>query len=362
MLGSMLTATDSGEKLKQSFAAYYNEFYKNLSCRQMVDPNHVFVAATDLEGNLIYSTSMKNIYNIQSYVETVIKQFPALKSGDTVVTNDPYSGTMHLKDHYMASPFFSAGALAGYIVIGSQLADVGGMVLGNYYPYSKDLFQEGVRTTPLRVSRSGQIDRDVIELQKLNSRLALLLENDLKLMVRISLDLAKVMESYYTPTIAKEWTSESDASIAKLLGQITEPSGTITKTIKNICGEEVEISLSAEISGDKLTVRFLPADEISVGFIHSTYATTCSAVASALIQMTDCIPNAGVVKHLSVEVEENTLLNCSFLKPVGWSPYSPFEEIKEAMMEYFTRFSVPQKRIYSKSYRPAVVMPGINIL
>lgn len=351
----MITFKSKGkESLKKCLDEHFGSFYKNLSCRQLVDPNHIFIALADSNGKIFYSSSVKNLYNVELFVKSVKQYFSVLNLGDTVLTNDPHHGTMHIKDHYLLSPFYFDNEIAGYVVVGSQLADVGGKNIGNYFPSAKDLFQEGVRTTPIRLSRSGKVDSDVLGLLKLNSRLPLLVENDLLLMNRIVTSLANEFKEYFMPEIAEELIGNSENAVSKLVSLLTTPSGALKSNIKNICGDDVDISLKICVVNETIQVDFEDIQEYQLGFIHSTLATSSSAVSSAIVHMTNCVPNSGVINKLKINIGEKTLLNCSKLKPVGWSPYSPYSEIENSVISYLKRFTTPKMRIYSSTstFRP----------
>ena len=75
--------------------------------------------------------------------------------------NDPYTGGNQLSDWKVAKPVFHEGEHFGWVVIAAHQADVGGAVPGSYNPNATDLWQEGLRITPLKLYEGGKRRDDV---------------------------------------------------------------------------------------------------------------------------------------------------------------------------------------------------------
>jgi N-methylhydantoinase B len=95
----------------------------------------------------------------------------ALGPGDIAVLNDPYAGGTHLPDITMVLPIFLPGSTkpAFYVSNRAHHADVGGSFAGSMGP-AREIFQEGLRIPPVRITRGGVVDREVMNLLLLNVR------------------------------------------------------------------------------------------------------------------------------------------------------------------------------------------------
>ena len=91
--------------------------------------------------------------------------------GDIAILNDPYAGGTHLPDITMVLPVFFEGESrpAFYVSNRAHHADVGGMFPGSMGP-AREIYQEGLRIPPIRIVRSGRLDREVLDLILLNVR------------------------------------------------------------------------------------------------------------------------------------------------------------------------------------------------
>ena len=77
----------------------------------------------------------------------------SLRPGDQVLLNDPFAGGTHLNDLTLVAPCFTAaGRLVGWAANRAHHADVGGMAPGSIPPDAVEVFQEGLRLPPVRLT------------------------------------------------------------------------------------------------------------------------------------------------------------------------------------------------------------------
>ena len=71
-------------------------------------------------------------------------------------TTTPTRGGNQLSDWKVAKPVFHEGEHFAWVVIAAHQADVGGAVPGSYNPNATDMWQEGLRITPLKLYDGGE--------------------------------------------------------------------------------------------------------------------------------------------------------------------------------------------------------------
>src|SRR5579862_2946002 len=100
-------------------------------------------------------------------VRAALESFP-LNPGDVVILNDPFRGGTHLPDITLVAPVYVRRPTRAkkpdfYVASRAHHADVGGT-----YPASmglcREIHQEGFRIPPVRIMRSGVMERDVLAL------------------------------------------------------------------------------------------------------------------------------------------------------------------------------------------------------
>ena len=94
-----------------------------------------------------------------------------LERGDVAMLNDPFRGGTHLPDITTVSPVFIGRGRGPEFFVASRAhhSDVGGMYPGSMGP-CREIYQEGLRIPPVKIVRSGEVDRDVLALLMTNVR------------------------------------------------------------------------------------------------------------------------------------------------------------------------------------------------
>src|SRR5438309_11412597 len=93
-----------------------------------------------------------------------------IRPGDVYLLNDPYHGTNHLPDLTAFVPVFVDGEVVFWSVNRAHQSDIGGSTHGAYNPGATEIWQEGLRITPLRLYDRGEVRRDVFEMLVTNVR------------------------------------------------------------------------------------------------------------------------------------------------------------------------------------------------
>jgi N-methylhydantoinase B len=107
-----------------------------------------------------------------SVVKSTLQIFPvsALRSGDAIITNDPYVSGSHLPDICILSPLFHEGTCLGILANLAHHVDIGGMAPGGMPTISTEIFQEGLRIPPVRIRKAGVVDEEIMALITHNVR------------------------------------------------------------------------------------------------------------------------------------------------------------------------------------------------
>src|SRR3954471_6402068 len=97
-------------------------------------------------------------------------RFPAPLPNDVYLLNDPYRGGSHLPDLTVFVPVFAEGALLFWSVVRAHHSDIGGATHGAYNPAATEIWHEGLRLPPMRLTENGVLREDLLEMLALNVR------------------------------------------------------------------------------------------------------------------------------------------------------------------------------------------------
>jgi len=90
--------------------------------------------------------------------------------GDVFLLNDPYHGNNHLPDLTAFVPVFVEDRVAFWSVNRAHQSDIGGSTHGAYNPAATEIWQEGIRITPLKLYDRGELRDDVLQMVVTNVR------------------------------------------------------------------------------------------------------------------------------------------------------------------------------------------------
>lgn len=105
--------------------------------------------------------------------------FKDLENEDVIITNLPYLTGSHTADLLLFIPIYdSSEKLFGYAAATAHLPDIGAR---DPFPTdAKSVFEEGLRIPPVKLYRKGQLNRDVWEIIKVNTRCPELIWGDIQ--------------------------------------------------------------------------------------------------------------------------------------------------------------------------------------
>ena len=139
-----------------------------------------FVGIYDLEGRVVdgfLSTSGPRI------VDPVLEVYPLsdMRPGDLYWYNDPHrsqGAIQHTGDMCFVSPVFREDIPVAFAVSYGHFWDIGGSVAGSLSPQASEIFHEGMLVPPIRIMRSGEMNREAYAVILNNSRFPEMLEGD----------------------------------------------------------------------------------------------------------------------------------------------------------------------------------------
>src|SRR3990172_2192347 len=93
-----------------------------------------------------------------------------VRPGDVFLLNDPYHGNNHLPDLTAFVPVFVGDEVAFWSINRAHQSDIGGSTHRAYKPGATEIWQEGIRITPLKLYDAGALRDDVLEMLATNVR------------------------------------------------------------------------------------------------------------------------------------------------------------------------------------------------
>jgi len=256
-------------------------------------------AIVDLDGRLIAQAEHVPIHvGALPYAARAMTGFFAgdIHRGDVFLLNDPYHGGNHLPDLTAFVPIFEGDEPRFWSINRAHQSDIGGATHGAYNAAATDIWQEGIRITPLKLYDRGELRRDVLQMIATNVRHPRDFEGDLAAMIGS----AHAGERRFL-ALAHEfgWETTHAAIEAVLDGAERQTRAVIALWPDGVYqgealldddgrgNDDIHIRATVTKSGSDLKIDLSDSHDEVQSFINSSYPNTYSAVVVALSFLID---------------------------------------------------------------------------
>ena len=256
-----------------------------------------------------------------------------LGPGDTLISNDPYQGGVHLNDVTLISPVYYGDELFGYVANTAHHVDVGGGAPASIGAF-REVYQEGVIIPPVKLAQGGQIVSDIFRLVLAQIRSKHETGGDLRAQMAANNTgvrrLTKLLERMGLETV-NDYVLELIAYTERRTRTeiATLPRGTFQAEgyVDNdgFTAEPVKLVATITIDAEGVLFDMTGSDPQRRAPVNSTYAQTYSACAYVLKALIDPdVPvNAGFYRLVRMVAPAGTVTNC--LPPAavvgGWETH-----------------------------------------
>ena len=247
--------------------------------------------------------------------------------GDVFLLNDPYHGGNHLPDLTAFVPVFEGDKPVFWSINRAHQSDIGGATPGGYNASATDIWQEGIRITPLRVYERGAVRRDVMEMIVVNVRHPDDFRGDLAAMIGS----ARLGERRILKLAQEFGWAVTHAAIEAILDGAERQARAVIATwrdgvYRGEClldddghgTEDIHVRATITKRDSDLVVDLSDSHDQVIGFVNSSYPNTRSAVAVALSFLIDphTPKNDGTFRPVQVIARPGTVVWPNPGKPV----------------------------------------------
>ena len=293
-----------------------------------------------------------------------------VRPGDLFLLNDPYHGGNHLPDLTVLLPVFVDGRPVFWSINRAHQHDIGGATHGTYNPGATEIWQEGIRITPLKLYDAGELREDVLTMLATNVRHPRDFRGDLRAMIGS----ARVGERRLLRLVEEYGLATVTAAVGEILDGAERQARDCIRTWKDgvFRGEawldddghgETDIAIRATVTkrGDSLDVDLSESHRQVTGFINSSWPNTMSSVHMALAYLLDprTPKNAGTFRPVTVRARPGTIVRPNPPAPVTLCTNHCAQDIAEAMLKALAR-SCPDRVMAGWSKRFRIALQGVN--
>jgi N-methylhydantoinase B len=219
-----------------------------------------------------------------------------IQDGDILMANDPYWGGSHLPDITLATPVFSDGKIRFWVANRAHQGDIGGLSAGGYSPGAREIWHEGIRIPPVKLSEKGRIREDLLRMVCHNTRKADDTRGDIMAQVASVMiganRLQALFERYGALEIDRCIKAILDAGETAMRAQLGRwKPGRYTGVSyldSDGCGNKrVPITAHVTLSADEIEIDLRDCPDQVASFMNSPYANTAACATVALMYLSD---------------------------------------------------------------------------
>lgn len=269
--------------------------------------------------------------NLEACTKAIEAQYgrDVWRPGDVWIMNDPYVTGTHLHDMTVMEPIFSeADDLLGFATSRAHWLDVGSKDPGGTID-SIDVFQEGLRLSPVRVVEGGVQVASLTQAIGRNSRFSHGAVGDLGAQIACchtgARRLPEIFDRFGSQTVLAardEIFRQAEQKEREFIASIEDGEYIAEGTIDSdgISDDPVRISVRVVIDRDEMLVDLTHSDDVCAGPINcgATQAIAAARVAYKLLIDPNSPPNGGSFRPLTVDVREGSVVGAVEPYPVEW--------------------------------------------
>jgi N-methylhydantoinase B len=328
-------------------------------------------AICDLDGRLIAQAEHVPIHvgALPFAARAVTEFFGAdIHPGDVFLLNDPYHGGNHLPDLTAFVPVFAGERPRFWSINRAHQSDIGGATHGAYNASATDIWQEGLRITPLKLYDRGELRRDVMQMIATNVRHPRDFRGDLAAMIGS----AHVGERRVLALADEFGWDVADAAIEAVLDGAEQQTRAVIAQWRDgvYRGEalldddgrgnnDIHIRATVTKQGSDLTIDLSESHDEVASFVNSSYPNMYSAVVVALSYLIDphTPKNDGTFRPITVIARPGTVVWANPGAPVTLATNHCGQEILEAIVKALAP-SCPERAMAGWGRRFRIAIQG----
>lgn len=280
----------------------------------------------DAQGRMLEQTEYIPVlaFALEPVCKKIVEYFgDNIHPGDVILHNDVFTGGNQNADVATFKPVFHRDKLFAWTAVKGHQADIGGGVAGGYNPDAREIWQEALRITPVKIFEKGSLRRDVWDLIFANIRYPIV-EEDIKAQIGGCSVGERLVHS-----LLKRYGIENLLEYIELLFDSTEKM--VRAEIEQIPdgsyegqswmyydginpGSRFKIKVTVTVAGDEIHFDYTGTDGQTEGFANAPLGASVSAIILTFLMLIDPnIPhNDGLLRPLNIHIPEGTFLNARF--------------------------------------------------
>ncbi|PMP67389.1 MAG: 5-oxoprolinase [Thermodesulfobacterium geofontis] len=302
-------------------------------------------AIFDEKGELVSQASHIPVH-LGAMPETMKNILPLFnwKSGDMIITNDPFCGGTHLPDITLIKPVFYKDNLSFFLIVRAHHADIGGKYAGSM-AVTTHIKEEGILIEPTYLIKEGKLEENFLKKLIVKLRNPFEREGDLKAqiasLVRGEVRLNELIKKYgifKLQEIVEELKNYSQRAMEKIIEKAPPEEYSFTDYLDDDGLEEKDIPIKVKIifKGKKVIVDFSESASQVKGCVNAPKAVTHSAVYYVFLSLLNTLGeypiNQGCFRPIEIITKPATIVSATYPSAVAAGNVETSQRIVDVLL------------------------------
>ena len=255
----------------------------------------------------------------------IVEEFPpdSVKSGDVIITNDPWMTSGQINDITIATPVFKNGRLIAWFASCCHSPDIGGRILS---AQATEVYEEGLRLPIMKFLNEGVLNPDLNRIIRANVRTPDETIGDMYAQVagnqvgaRSLLALLDEFDLDSVDAVAKQIIDRSERALREALRGAPDGLYEAQCQTDGFGDEPITLKVSITIKDDEIFIDYdgsSPQSRYGINVVLN-YTRAYSSFAIKAAFAPEVPHNAGSFRPVHVYAPDGTVLNCQHPAPVA---------------------------------------------
>ena len=245
-----------------------------------------------------------------------------LRSGDVLITNDPWKTSGHLNDVTVCSPIFRGTECVAFFASTCHSADIGGHVLS---AEAREVYEEGLFIPIMKLYEAGRLNESLAAIIHANTRVPDLVMGDFHAQVAGGAvggaRLLEFMDEFgldRLEPLADEIIGRTGRAMREAIGRL-RPGRYRYSVTSDGFDEPITIAACCEVQGDRLWMDYTgssPASRRGINVVMN-YTEAYTTYGVKVIVSPEVPNNEGAFRVLRITAPEGSILNVRHPAPVA---------------------------------------------
>ena len=306
-------------------------------------------AVLDSETHLVASTlnSPFHLASLYASARALVDYFQFdVREGDVVISSDPYAGGTVLTDLTLLTPVFLDGDLKFFVEVRFRLSDLSGAVAGGFHPWASEIWEEGVRITPIKLVSRGLLQEDILEAILINMRSPTTTRHDIRACVaacRWGVERIIKLTSGYSPGVLENilrtthnvYEEHIKSLLKSKLGEMSE-SRDVYLSVGGRERRRVMLRVRMEVREGTVLVDLRGSSPSVDSSVNSTWANTLTMciLPFLMLVLPDVPIHQALLERFELLTEQGSIFDTGRPSATSGSQYSVGSELMTLIMQF----------------------------